>query len=306
MRNARAQREPWNQLCLLFSSFLTELLKVGEWFNRDSDAGVFTVLLIVKFGISSLKGIQDGAETFHPPDCVHAHGHSRAMSQTIHETCLEKGGAPFFASYLRPWGCKDHTKGQEDKRLKAERWGLTPDRQGHFEIKDGRIILTKGSLTCFVAHWGPAVIDPPVCCVLQMGGRKVQKRGTGVDRGIHAAGDIYSTHVNIHVQLRGVSDTINHMTSPPGSRSKSVLSISPEIDQTHTHNTHLSLILGQRNPRKRSGALSSRDCPLLEHTGWCLELETWTAPDRGKKAAIKSSDPKWRVKGHDFTEEVWI
>lgn len=219
----------------------------------------------MKFGISSLKGIQDGAETFHPPDCVHAHGHSRAMSQTIHEKCLEKGGAPFFASYLRPWGCKDHTKGQEDKRLKAERWGLTPDRQGHFEIKDGRIILTKGSLTCFVAHWGPAVIDPPLCCVLQMGGRKVQKRGTGVDRGIHAAGDVYSTHVNIYVQLRGVSDTINHMTSPPGSRSKSVLSISPEIDQTHTQHAFVSDPGSAKSQKEKWSAVLQRLSPFRAH-----------------------------------------
>lgn len=46
-----------------------------------------------------------------------------------------------------PEGCKDHTKGQEDKRVKAEGRG----RRGHFEIKDGRIIFTKGSLTCVVA-----------------------------------------------------------------------------------------------------------------------------------------------------------
>lgn len=194
------------------------------------------------------------------------------MSQTIHEKCLEKGGAPFFASYLRPRGCIDRTKEQEDNRLKAEGWDLAPDRQGHFEIKDGRIIPTKGSLTCFVAPWGPAVIDPPLCCVLQMGGGKVQKRRAGVDRGIHGPGDVYSTHVNIYVQLRGVSDTINHMTSPPGSGSKSFLRISPETHvRTKTSiadkNMHLSLILGQQNPRKRSGAPSSRDCPLLEHTG---------------------------------------
>lgn len=124
----------------------------------------------------------------------------------------------------------------------------------------------------------------------------------------------------------------------------------PEIDRGH-----LSLILGQQNPRKRSGPPSSRDCPLLERTGWCLELETWTEPDRGKTAAIKSSDSKWllqsevcvcqvavtdavqnswdtficwrfgrilfvdvsnkpllgdveiwKVKGNNFTEEVWI
>lgn len=150
----------------------------------------------------------------HPPDCVHAHGYSHAMSQTIHEKCLEKGGAPFFASYLRPRGCKDRTKEQEDKRLKAEGWGLTPDRQVPFEIKDGRIIPTKGSLTCLVAPWGPADIDPPLCSVLQMGGGKVQKRGAGVYRGIHAAGDVSSSHVNIYAQLRGVPDTTNHMTKP--------------------------------------------------------------------------------------------
>lgn len=137
------------------------------------------------------------------------------MSQTIHEKCLEKGGAPFFASELGPRGCKGRTKEREDKGLKAEGWGLTPDRQGHFETRDGKIIPTKGSITCFMAPWGPAVIDPPLCCVLQMGGGKVQKRGAGVDRGIHAAGDVHSTHVNINVQLRVVSDSI----SPPGSGS---------------------------------------------------------------------------------------
>lgn len=45
---------------------------------------------------------------------------------------------------------------------------------------------------------GPVVIDPPLCCVLQMGGGKVQTRAAGVDGGIHAAGDVYG---NIYVQL---------------------------------------------------------------------------------------------------------
>lgn len=136
-----------------------------------------------------------------------AHGRSRAMSQTIHENCLEKGGAPFFTSYLRPrGGGKRVQKEQEDKRLKAEGWGLASDCQGHFEIKDGRISPTKGSLTCLVAPWGPAVIEPPLCCVLQVGGGKIEKRGAGVHHGIHGAGDVYSTHVNTYVQLRGVCE----------------------------------------------------------------------------------------------------
>lgn len=152
-------------------------------------------------GIPSPKGIWDGAETV-LQDCFHAHGRLREMSQTIHEKCLEEGGAPFFAFYLRPRGCIDRTKEQEDKGLKAEGWRLTPHWQGHFEIKDGRIIPTKGSLTCAVALWGaPVVIDPPLYCVLQMGGGKVQTRAAGVDGGIHAAGDVDS---NISVQLRCV------------------------------------------------------------------------------------------------------
>lgn len=100
------------------------------------------------------------------------HGRLCAMSQTIHEKCLEEGGAPFFAFYLRPRGCKDRTKEQEDKGLKAEGWRLIPHWQGHFEIKDGRIIPTMGSLTCGVALWGPRSYWPTSMLCVADGRRK--------------------------------------------------------------------------------------------------------------------------------------
>lgn len=51
---------------------------------------------------------------------VTAQEDSWAMSQTIHEKCLEKGGTPFFLFYLKWWGCKeDLTKKEVDKREKG-------------------------------------------------------------------------------------------------------------------------------------------------------------------------------------------
>lgn len=189
-----AEESMKSTISVIWSSFNRIFRRLGSCWT-DSHARVIAVFLIVTFGlkgISSLKGIQDGAEALHPPDCVCTHRRSRVISQTIHEKCLEKGGAPFFTLYLRPRGCKDHTKEQEYKSLKADGWGLIPHCQGHFEIKDGRMIQTKGSLTCVVAPWGPTVTDPPLCCVFQMGGGEVQTGAAGVHRGVHAAGDVDS------------------------------------------------------------------------------------------------------------------
>lgn len=68
--------------------------------------------------------------------------------------------------------------------------GVNPHCQGHCVIRDGSIIPTKVPLTCLVAPGGPgpAVTDPPLCSVLQMGGGAVQTRAAGVHGGIHAAG----------------------------------------------------------------------------------------------------------------------
>lgn len=68
--------------------------------------------------------------------------------------------------------------------------GVIPHCQGRFVIRDGSIIPTKVPLL----HWvgptgpGPAVTDPPLCSVLQMGGGAVQTRAAGVHGGIPAAG----------------------------------------------------------------------------------------------------------------------
>lgn len=74
--------------------------------------------------------------------------------------------------YLRPRDCKDRTKEQEDKGLKAEGWGLIPHCQGHFEIKDGRIIPTKGSLTCAVPPSGSCRYWPASAFCVADGRRK--------------------------------------------------------------------------------------------------------------------------------------
>lgn len=96
---------------------------------------------------------------------------------------------------FRQWDCKDdHPKEERDKRLEIRRegWvvGVNPHCQGHFVIRDGSIIPTKVPLTCLVALMGrgPAVTDPPLCSVLQMGGGAVQARAAGVHGGNHAAG----------------------------------------------------------------------------------------------------------------------
>lgn len=94
---------------------------------------------------------------------------------------------------LRQRGCKDdRTKKEGDKRLKmgGGGMGVNPHCQGHCVIRDGSIIPTKVPLTCLVAPGGPgpAVTDPPLCSVLQMGGGAVQTRAAGVHGGIHAAG----------------------------------------------------------------------------------------------------------------------
>ena len=67
---------------------------------------------------------------------------------------------------------------------------MNPHRQGHFVIRDGSIIPTKVPLPCLVAPRGPgpAVTDPPLYFVLQMGGGAVQTRAAGVHGGILAAG----------------------------------------------------------------------------------------------------------------------
>lgn len=68
--------------------------------------------------------------------------------------------------------------------------GVSPHCQGHFVIRDGRIIPTKVPLTCRVTPGdkGPAVTDPPLCSVLQMGGGAVEAAAAGVHGGIPAAG----------------------------------------------------------------------------------------------------------------------
>lgn len=164
-------------------------------------------------GIPWLKGIWDGAETV-LQDCVHTPGSLRATSQTLHEKCLEEGGAPFFAFYLRPRGCKDRTKEQEDKGLKAEGWRLIPHWQGHFEIKDGRIIPTKGSLTCAVALWGPRSYWPTsVLCVAD--GRRKGPNESSWSRRWNPCSR-WRLRQHLHPAQLCVSDTINHSTGPSG------------------------------------------------------------------------------------------
>lgn len=65
------------------------------------------------------------------------------MSQTIHEKCFEEGGAPFFAFYVRPRGCKDRTKEEEDKGLKAEGWRLIPTDEDILKSKMGELFLQR-------------------------------------------------------------------------------------------------------------------------------------------------------------------
>lgn len=75
--------------------------------------------------------------------------------------------------------------------------GCEPTKSRAFEIREGSIIPTEVPLPCLVALRGPgpAVSDPPLCSVLQMGGGAVQTRAAGVHGGIPAAGWETSTQL---------------------------------------------------------------------------------------------------------------
>lgn len=83
----------------------------------------------------------------------------------------------------------DGTKEKGAKCLECS-WVWTPHCQGHCVIWDRSIIPTVWPLTCLVAPGGPGLVvtDPPLCCVLQMGGGAVQTRAAGVHGGVPAAG----------------------------------------------------------------------------------------------------------------------
>lgn len=97
----------------------------------------------------------------------------------------------------------DGTRRKGGKISRTQRGsGVNPHCQGRRVIWDGRIISTIWPLTCLVAPGGlsPAVSDPPLCSVLQMGGGAIQTRAAGVHGGVPAAGlgttnnDTHYTH----------------------------------------------------------------------------------------------------------------
>lgn len=117
-------------------------------------------------------------------------------SKTIHEQCLLCSDGRTWLHSVRSffyWGSgvvKITLQGRQKIESRGVEWVWTCSQGHYFVIRDGSIIPTEVPSTCLVAlrRTGPAVTDPPLCSVLQMGGGAVKTTATGVHGGDHAAG----------------------------------------------------------------------------------------------------------------------